>query len=89
MHINVDFFKSDPLLLNRIATQLSSGGWVDPVPDLINILKLDYVIILTKLVNKREIIKQSSKLFYYKNEIKQTSSYLLWCLHGVSYLKRP
>ena len=29
--------QSDPLILNQIATQLSSGGWVDPVPDLIRI----------------------------------------------------
>ena len=34
---NVDFFKSDPLLLNQVATQLSPRGWLDPVPDLIHI----------------------------------------------------
>ena len=30
-------FKSDPLLFNQVATQSSSRGWVDPVPDIIHI----------------------------------------------------
>ena len=34
---NVDFLKSDPLFLNQVVTQLSSRGWVDPVPDLFHI----------------------------------------------------
>ena len=33
LNLNFSFLNQISLLLNQVATQLSSRGWVDPVPD--------------------------------------------------------
>ena len=39
--INVDFLNQLRYFSNHVATQLSSWGWVDPIPDLIHIKIMD------------------------------------------------